>query len=547
MSNESPGVTARAADQVKADAKNIVSSAAVGAAQGAVVGGGLPGAAVGAAKGALVGVVRSKTGMVIAIALVLAMVIGAVAVAAQLTSAVTLIAQSLSASDSETSVRSATSSGSDDEAIAEARDLVAYSGVPWEIAASTKLETGEQLDIDATLAALEVHDRGSRYRALGAGATYNSDQSARTVTDQEAAARVEQVWIAVLNDVVEGDEQISTAIYRQALAWHLGQTFGICSSELGNGGDGTEQELDSEQLGYAGTILGVAKGAFEGANTQRQAAIIAVTTALQESSLRNLDSGDRDSVGLFQQRPSAGWGTVEQIMNPVYATSKFYEALSAVAGWQSLPVGEAAQAVQVSAYPDEYAKWENTARVTVAQLFAATAPIEPTAGPITAPSEDSVRGSLLCIGGNLIVNGDTVTPVVNYELTSRFGPRVSPVAGASTNHKGLDMARDGCQLNPPVLEPIYAIQDGTVTRSQVWGTYGTMIEIDHGADFVTRYAHLLAGSSMVTVGQPVSVGQPIGIMGSTGASTGCHLHFETFVNGKAENPEVVMLRLGVLL
>jgi cell wall-associated NlpC family hydrolase len=86
--------------------------------------------------------------------------------------------------------------------------------------------------------------------------------------------------------------------------------------------------------------------------------VVALATALQESGLRNLTYGDRDSVGLFQQRPSQGWGTVEEILDPVYASTKFYEGLRRVSGWESMTVTQAAQAVQRSSFPDAYAKWE---------------------------------------------------------------------------------------------------------------------------------------------------------------------------------------------
>lgn len=86
--------------------------------------------------------------------------------------------------------------------------------------------------------------------------------------------------------------------------------------------------------------------------------VVALATALQESGLRNLNYGDRDSLGLFQQRPSQGWGTPEQVRDPVHASTKFYEHLKKVSGWQSMTVAQAAQAVQASAYPDAYAKWE---------------------------------------------------------------------------------------------------------------------------------------------------------------------------------------------
>jgi hypothetical protein len=93
-----------------------------------------------------------------------------------------------------------------------------------------------------------------------------------------------------------------------------------------------------------------------------RAVTIALATAMQESHLRNLDYGDRDSLGLFQQRPSQGWGSEEQVMDPLYSSAKFFEALAAVPDYQKLDITVAAQAVQRSAYPEAYAKHEPTAR-----------------------------------------------------------------------------------------------------------------------------------------------------------------------------------------
>src|SRR5438067_133055 len=84
--------------------------------------------------------------------------------------------------------------------------------------------------------------------------------------------------------------------------------------------------------------------------------------AMTESRLRNLPSGDRDSVGLFQMRPSMGWGSVAQLTDPAYAAAKFYSVLTAVPNWQGLPPGAAAQAVERSAFPDRYAAFEADAR-----------------------------------------------------------------------------------------------------------------------------------------------------------------------------------------
>lgn len=92
------------------------------------------------------------------------------------------------------------------------------------------------------------------------------------------------------------------------------------------------------------------------------AVTIALATALQESRLINLPGGDRDSVGLFQQRPSEGWGAPSQLRSPVYASTAFYNALTRLPGWENLAVTEAAQAVQHSASPDAYAAQEAEAR-----------------------------------------------------------------------------------------------------------------------------------------------------------------------------------------
>ncbi|MHB1711188.1 MAG: hypothetical protein ACYCV7_07275 [Acidimicrobiales bacterium] len=87
------------------------------------------------------------------------------------------------------------------------------------------------------------------------------------------------------------------------------------------------------------------------------AATVALATSMQESRLQNLPYGDRDSLGLFQQRPSQGWGSSAQVMNPIYAATAFFDHLAQIPGWESMPVTEAAQLVQRSADPTAYARW----------------------------------------------------------------------------------------------------------------------------------------------------------------------------------------------
>lgn len=99
-----------------------------------------------------------------------------------------------------------------------------------------------------------------------------------------------------------------------------------------------------------------------------RAATITIATAMQESSLRNIEHGDRDSLGLFQQRPSQGWGTTEEIMDPVYSTHTFLDALAEVDGYESMEITVAAQTVQRSAFPDAYAQHEPMSRAWASAL-----------------------------------------------------------------------------------------------------------------------------------------------------------------------------------
>lgn len=115
---------------------------------------------------------------------------------------------------------------------------------------------------------------------------------------------------------------------------------------------------DDEQLANARIIATVGNSL----GVPPQGRIIALAVALQESSLRNLRYGDRDSLGLFQQRPSQGWGTRDQILTPTYAATRFYQALVVIPDWQQLPLTEAADAVQRSAHPLAYANQEAEAR-----------------------------------------------------------------------------------------------------------------------------------------------------------------------------------------
>ncbi|WP_091463700.1 hypothetical protein [Micromonospora inyonensis] len=132
-------------------------------------------------------------------------------------------------------------------------------------------------------------------------------------------------------------------------------------------GEQSRIPLDAEQTGNVKAIIAATKKA----GMDERAAVVAIATSLQESKLENLghlgDRNDHDSQGLFQQRPSSGWGTVEQITDPEYATTAFLTGLKQVDGWRDMPLTKAAQTVQVSAYPDHYAQWETQAADLVAE------------------------------------------------------------------------------------------------------------------------------------------------------------------------------------
>ncbi len=122
--------------------------------------------------------------------------------------------------------------------------------------------------------------------------------------------------------------------------------------------------VDLDQARYAAIIAGTAVGR----GLPARAASIALATAYQESAIRNLDHGDRDSVGLFQQRPSQGWGTEKQLMDPFYATDKFYDALVKIDDWETGDINDVAQQVQRSGYPEAYRDHEADGRTLASVL-----------------------------------------------------------------------------------------------------------------------------------------------------------------------------------
>lgn len=167
-----------------------------------------------------------------------------------------------------------------------------------------------------------------------------------------------------------------------------------CTATAGSG----QMTLQREQAVNATTIAAVGQRM----GVPDHGVTIALATALQESKLRNLTSGDRDSVGLFQQRPSQGWGPRAQLLNPRFASTAFYQRLLKIDGWQALAVTDAAQQVQHSAAPDAYAAWESSARIlaqvltgeAAAGLTCRTARVGATPGLARAAAADLGAGAI---------------------------------------------------------------------------------------------------------------------------------------------------------
>jgi hypothetical protein len=172
---------------------------------------------------------------------------------------------------------------------------------------------------------------------------------------------------------------------------------------------------DAEQLDNARTIVTVG----ERLGVPPRGQIIALATAIQESGLHNTLYGDADSLGLFQQRPSAGWGTPAQIVDPSYAAGRFYQALIAVPGWQDMPLTQAAQSVRRSAFPLAYADEETAATGLYAALSSG--------GPTTSAAMLPTRAGPGCS----TAGGDGLTGASDVELPDGFAlPAGTPTAAA---------------------------------------------------------------------------------------------------------------------
>ncbi len=156
----------------------------------------------------------------------------------------------------------------------------------------------------------------------------------------------------------------------------------------------TRAQIDVEQARWTTLMAAIAQRR----GLPPRATTIAIATAFQESKIHNIDYGDRDSVGLFQQRPSQGWGTRDQVLDPTYAINRFYDGLVKIKDYPSLSITEAAQRVQRSAFPGAYAQHEDYARALASSLrgyspAAFSCRVNPTEGGLTRTVADDITSS----------------------------------------------------------------------------------------------------------------------------------------------------------
>ena len=297
---------------------------------------------------------------------------------------------------------------------------------------------------------------------------------------------------------------------------------------------------EGEVNGYSGVQLANAAaiinaGADLGLSVRDQT--IGVMTAMGESGLEVLDRGDRagpDSRGLFQQRANGAWGTEAQRMDPTTSATMFFRRLATLTDRTTQPPTIVAHRVQGNADPYHYERyWRDAVAVVTALAGEDLEAIAAAAGP--SPCSALSAGAVTAQGWTSPILGS-----VRY--SSAFGMRTHPITGARTLHAGADLAAvDG--------HPIYAAADGIVVIAgpSSGGNTGYMVAIDHGGGVQTRYVHPWPNGILVRVGETVTAGQQVARVGSSGNSTGPHLHFEVRVNGTPVDPIAFLAAQGVAL
>lgn len=304
--------------------------------------------------------------------------------------------------------------------------------------------------------------------------------------------------------------------------------------------DTTIAGYNHEQLVNAANVMQAGKDL--GLNVRDQT--IGIMTAMGESSLRNIDYGDWEtggvtnpdgtattSIGLFQQQE--GWGTREERLNPYVSSTKFFQAMTAkLPDRENLEPTIVAHRTQVNADPYHYTQFWEPAVQIIEGLAGVDTGLNPGSGAPGAGCDTLVPGQVSANGWAAPGAGP---------ITDPYGMRQHPITGEYKMHSGTDLAAGGCD------GPIWAAQAGVVSfRGFDSGGNGT-VTVDHGGGVQTKYLHMFDSGMLVNVGDKVTAGQQIAKTGTSGQSTGCHLHFMVIVNGETVDPAAYMAEVGITL
>lgn len=295
-----------------------------------------------------------------------------------------------------------------------------------------------------------------------------------------------------------------------------------------------------EQLVNAAYVMKA--GADAGLSLRDQT--IGVMTAMGESGLRNIGYGDYEtggvlnpdgtpttSIGLFQQQK--GWGSTEERLDPYIASQKFFTAMTQKVpnpDRQTIPPTIVAHRTQINSDPYHYERYWDTAQHIVAALSEVSA------------GQSSNTGSC---GTSLVpgeIGPDGWAKPGDGPVNGEYGPRgpiQTPAGIINAIHTGMDLEAGGCN------GPIWAAHNGRVSRVFVDSLGNWIITVDHGSGVVTRYVHMYEEGVLVHEGDSVQAAQQIAKTGSSGASTGCHLHFEVMVDGEFLNPRTFLNEVGI--
>ncbi|WP_018185847.1 M23 family metallopeptidase [Microbacterium sp. 77mftsu3.1] len=553
-------------------AKGTTVALAKGAAKGAATGG-----LAGAARGAAVAFLQTAAGRRV-IAIVLAFCLLALfTLPLALVAGMSMFQAAGNYGDTARSADSAVSSGQEREDVNSAVNIAKRYGIQWPVYLALTVVQPED-EIDAKKLADSLNS--GNVRTLGVGGVYTDGKgltAGATESEKKDAEKEKKHYVSALEHYGLNATD-SERVYMIALKWAFGEvdqctTSGRDSAEepapaptatptiapadaptpaatdapvLGaqtvKTSDGKKYNLSDIQVGNIQKII---KSAASVPGITTDAIMVALMAAMAESSFKNYaNSGvpesldyphdavgsDHDSVGFWQMRQ--GWGTTAELMDIDYQVKAFFggpegpnggspRGLFDIEGWETMTKGEAAQKVEVSAHPDRYQAFETLAAALVQQFSS---------------------GINFC-NGSLTFAGEAGHPLGDsekYPVTAGYGYTYKSAALAHTMHNGIDFAT-ACDT------PIYAVSGGEVVYADYRDDWGWHIVIDHGGGLMTRYAHMPPGAFQVALGDVVPAGQQIGAVGSTGRSTGCHLHLETIMDGKRIDPARVLADMGIKL